>query len=136
MSKFIKVDSYIINIDTIDRVYLGVLEKEATVYLTDGTQLHTYNVKPLLNLVEKEEPTYINEELGITTDTTIEDFATVLPHRYMEKVKNCLKRNNINTIGDLINSSQREIKNMRGLGRGSFEMIMRAANDNGIYIPR
>ena len=54
----------------------------------------------------------------------------------MEKVKNGLKRNNVNTIGDLINAKQRGIKNMRGLGQGSFKMIMMAANDNGINIPR
>lgn len=144
MAKFIKViginekwerKTFIINTEEIKYIEINDVNKEAHIHLNETT-ISTTDLKVFEELFEKKEPTYINEELGITTDTTIEDFVTVLPHRYMEKVKNCLKRNNVNTIGDLINAKQRGIKNMRGLGQGSFKMIMMAANYNGINIPR
>ncbi len=144
MAKFIKVSginekwerkTFIINTEEIKYIDINDVNKEAYIHLNDTT-IATTDLEVLEELFEKKEPTYVNEELGITTDTTIEDFVSVLPHRYMEKVKNCLKRNNVNTIGDLINARQRGIKNMRGLGQGSFVVIMRAAEKNGINIPR
>lgn len=144
MAKFIKVNGinekwerkvFIINTEEIKHIDINNVNKEAHIHLSD-TIISTMELEAFEELFEKKEPTYLNEELGITTDTTIEDFVTVLPHRYMEKVKNCLKRNNVNTIGDLINAKQRGIKNMRGLGQGSFKVIMIATEKNGINIPR
>ncbi len=144
MAKFIKVSginekwerkTLIINIDEIKYVDLNTVGGEAHIHLSDTT-IATMDLKVLDELFEKEEPTYVNEELGITTDTPIDDFVSTLPHRYMEKVRIGFKHSNIHTVGDLMNSKQREIKKISGLGQGSFAVIMRAAEKNGINIPR
>ena len=144
MAKFIKVSginekwerkTLIINTEEIKYIDVNTIGGEAHIHLSDTT-IATTDLEVLEELFEKKEPTYINEELGITTDTTIEDFVSVLPHRYIEKVKNCLKRSNINTVGDLIKLKQRELKKISCLGQGSFAVIMRAAEKNGINIPR
>ena len=138
MTKFIRVNNYIINTDTIERVY--ILEycnkKSATVYLSDGTKMETYDIKPLLNLVEKEEPIYINEQHTITSEDSIDKFIDLMGERHQTRVGNLLKRNGISTIQDLIDRTQVGIINMPKLGRGAFAVIMRTANDNGITIPR
>lgn len=138
MAKFIRVNNYIINTDTIERVY--ILEycnkKSATIYLSDGTKMETYDIKPLLNLVEKEEPVYVNEQHTITSEDSIDKFIDLMGERHQTRVGNLLKRNGIVTVQDLIDRTQIGIINMPKLGRGAFAVIMRTANDNGIAIPK
>ena len=144
MAKFIKVSgindkwerkTLIINTEEIKYVDLNTVGGEAQIHLSD-TIIYTSDLKVLDELFEKKEPTYINEELGITEDTRIEDFISVAHPRYQIKLERLFKAHNIQTIKDLINLKQRGLKNMRGLGQGSFKVIMIAAEKNGINIPR
>ena len=45
---------------------------------------------------------------------------------------NCLKRANINTVGDLINKSENDMMNVRNLGRKSLEEIKVKLDELGL----
>ncbi len=48
--------------------------------------------------------------------------------------KNCLKENNIETIGQLVQMTEEDLKNLRNLGEKSLEEIKQKLKENNLYL--
>ena len=49
---------------------------------------------------------------------------------------NCLKRAGINTVADLVNTTEEEMMKVRNLGRKSFEEVVKKMADMGLYLAK
>ncbi len=49
---------------------------------------------------------------------------------------NCLKRAGINTVADLVNTTEDEMMKVRNLGRKSFEEVIKKLGDMGLFLAR
>ena len=49
---------------------------------------------------------------------------------------NCLKRAGINTVQDLVNTTEEDMMKVRNLGRKSYEEVVNKLTDMGLYLAK
>ncbi len=126
------------NMTDYDKLTLEVYT-DKTITAKDAVSLSAKILTDHLNLfVELSEeigskPTVVESE-NSTQDKVFE--MTIEELDLSVRSFNCLKRAGINTVADLVNTTEEEMMKVRNLGRKSYEEVVNKLSDMGLYLAK
>jgi DNA-directed RNA polymerase subunit alpha len=136
--KFGVTDTRVGNVTDYDKLTLevwtdGSINPEDAISKASGIMIQYLNLFQNGTVVEQPKPGIVTEPAAGESDTEEEpDPKLAMSIEELDlsvRSNNCLRRAGINTVGDLINRSEEDLKKVRNLGTKSLEEIIKKLID-------